>query len=136
MSTKYRALLAMGTLVALSAYAAATAGCDDKLTSSLHECQRIVGSLRPDKAGQMRVFAPDGSEFTAGEAEWMKAQLRLVANACAAGDSVDAAKGLAEVQLLLNERQRAAGWGLTRRAPDESSSCSALHCVGSRSLLN
>jgi hypothetical protein len=98
----------MGSLMASSAFAASNAGCDDKLTNSLHECERIVGSLRPDKAGQMQVFASDGSVFTAGQALWMKGQLRMIAKACADGDAVDAARRLAEVQELLNAHRRAA----------------------------
>ncbi|MGA2861814.1 MAG: hypothetical protein ABSF31_08630 [Steroidobacteraceae bacterium] len=97
----------MGTLLVSSAYAAGAA-CDDKLTASLHECERIVGSLRPDKAGQMRVFASDGSEFTAGQAQWMKGQLQLIAKACAEGDAADASRHLAEVRELLNEHHHGA----------------------------
>jgi hypothetical protein len=81
--------------------------CDDKFLSSLHECERLVGSLRPDKMGQMRVYASDGSEFTAGQAMWMKAQLKRIADDCAGGNSADAAQRLTEVQGLLSEHHRA-----------------------------
>jgi hypothetical protein len=94
-------LSAATVLLGSSAYAASTAGCDDKLTMSLHECERIVGSLRHDKAGQMRVFGPDGSEFTAGQAIWMKNQLRLIATACSDRDAEVAARRLAEVRDVL-----------------------------------
>jgi hypothetical protein len=67
----------------------------------LRECERIVGSLRADKAAQMRVFAPDGSEFTGGQATWMTNQLRLIATACSDGDGEAAARRLAEVQDVL-----------------------------------
>jgi len=90
-----------------AAYAAATAGCDDKLMYTLRHLQLVVGTLRPDKAGQMRVFASDGSEFTAAQAQWMQAQLALVAKACVNGDAADAARRLAEVQQLLSEHRRA-----------------------------
>jgi hypothetical protein len=107
MNRRYLPLLVAGSLMASSVYAANSATCDSNLTNSLRECERIVGSLRPDKAGQMRVFASDGTEYTAGQAQWMKGQLRLIAQACASGDSVDAARRLADVQELLNEHHRA-----------------------------
>jgi hypothetical protein len=100
-------LLGVVSLFVTSAYAFGSE-CDDKLTASLHECQRIVGSLRPDKAGQMRVFASDGSEFTAGQAQWMKGQLAQVAKACDHGNVDEASKRLAEVQQLLSEHHHAA----------------------------
>jgi hypothetical protein len=100
-------LLLCITSLAPSAYAAGSE-CDDTLTTSLHQCERIVGSLRAEKAGQMRVFAFDGSEFTAGQAQWMKGQLRLVAKACDHGDTAEAGRRLAEVQQLISEHHRAA----------------------------
>jgi hypothetical protein len=106
MYTKPLLLAAMGVALGSSAYAAGRAACDDKLTHALRQCQRIVGTMRADKAGQMRVFASDGSEFTAGQAQWMKGQLRLVAWACTHGDCADAARRLADVQQLLNEHHR------------------------------
>src|SRR5580658_6471346 len=100
MNRKLLVLASMALMLGSAAYAAGTAGCDDMLTNALNECQRLVGSLRADKAGQMRVFAPDGSEFTAGQAQWMKGQLRLAAKACADGDVTDAARRLADLQEL------------------------------------
>jgi hypothetical protein len=105
MNRRYLALLAASALMGSDGYAADGAGCDARLTSQLEECQRIVGSLRPDKAGQMRVFASDGSEFTAGQAQWMKQQLRLVSQSCADGDAQQASHLLAQVQQLLKEHQ-------------------------------
>jgi hypothetical protein len=99
------ALLAASLLMVSYACAADGPACDAKLTSALEECERIVGSLRPDKAGQMRVFASDGSEFTAGEAQWMKGQLRLVSRSCADGDVQQASEHLAQVQQLLKEHR-------------------------------
>src|ERR1700693_5659989 len=99
-------LSSSAVLLGSSAYAAGNIGCDDKLTSALPECQRIIGSLRADKAGQMLVFASDGSGFTAGQAQWRKGQLRLVAKACSNGDAADAARRLTDVQQLLNEHHR------------------------------
>jgi hypothetical protein len=101
-------LLATGTLIASSAYGATNTSGDDKLTTSLHECERIVDSLHPDKPAQMRVIASDGSEFTAGQAQWMKGQLRLLVKARADGDAADASRRLIEVRQLLNEHHHAA----------------------------
>lgn len=106
MNPKLSVLWSMALMLGSTAYAANTVGCDDKLTNALHECQRIVGSLRADKAGQMRVFASDGSEFTAEQAQWMKGELKLIAKACADGDADEAGRRLAEVQQLLNEHHR------------------------------
>jgi hypothetical protein len=103
MSNKRWILSSVAVLINTIAYADVPVGCDDKLTASLHECERVVGSLRADKAGQMRVFANDGSEYTAGEAAWMKSQLRLIAKACAGGTIADATRRLTEVQELLKE---------------------------------
>jgi hypothetical protein len=100
--------LAIGTLMAASAYGATNAACDDNFTASLQECQRIVGSLHPDKATQMRVFAADGSEFTAGQAMWLKGQVRLITEACASGQAAEASHRLVEVQKVLSEHHRAA----------------------------
>ena len=112
MNGTYAALFLLSTLLTANAFTGAgscsSSGCDDKLAASLHECERIVGSLRPDKAGQMRVFASDGSEFTVGQAQWMKGQLRLVAKACAEGAVTNASRHLAQVQQLLSEHHRTA----------------------------
>jgi hypothetical protein len=101
---RLHALIAL--LLESTAYAAGSVGCDAKLITSLHETERLVGSLRADKAGQMRVFAPDGSEFTAGQASWMKEQLQLIASACDDGHADDAARRLAQVLDVLKGRRR------------------------------
>jgi hypothetical protein len=85
----------------------ASEGCDAAFTKTFHDCVRIVDSLRPEKTGQMRVFAADGSEFNAGQAQWMKARLHEVEIACARGDQAEAAKILADVQKLLESHRRA-----------------------------
>jgi hypothetical protein len=85
----------------------ASESCDPAFTRTFHDCVRIVDSLRPEKAGQMRVFASDGSEFNAGQAQWMKGRLHAVEIACARGDQAEAAKILAQVQELLKSHQRA-----------------------------
>jgi hypothetical protein len=83
------------------------ASCSPALTEQIVSAERIVDSLRPDKAGQMRVFASDGSEYTAGEALWMKGQLQSVLRACARGDEASAASTLRGVTDLLNAHHKA-----------------------------
>jgi hypothetical protein len=107
MKTTFMGLLALGTLTATGAYAANGSGCDAQLSASLEQAQHIVGSLHPDKPSQMRVYAIDGSEFTAGQSQWMKGALRQVSGACAQGDAAGARERLAEVQELLSEHHRA-----------------------------
>jgi hypothetical protein len=97
--------LSSALLIGSVACANINAGCDGTLTASLHECERLVGSLRADKAGQMLVFAPDGSEFTAAQATWMRSQLRLITQACADGRGEVAAQRLAQVQQLLKAQR-------------------------------
>jgi hypothetical protein len=100
----------VGTAVLLIATAGhAAIGCDESATEQYRHAERIVASLRPEKPGQMRVFAADGSEFNAGQASWMKARLRKYAQLCTHGspeDLAEAAKILAEVQDLLKSHQR------------------------------
>lgn len=108
MSKHLWALSGIVLLIGSTAYADVSDHCDQKTKTSLQECQRIVGSLRADKAGQMRVFASDGSEFTAGQAAWMKSQLKRVAEDCASGDVADATHRLSDVQELLKEHHRPA----------------------------
>jgi hypothetical protein len=101
-------LVLMSALAAVSSAHAATP-CDEAASSQYRDCVRIVDSLRPDKAGQARVFAADGSEFTAGQALWMKGQLRKVARLCASGTTgsqAEAASVLAQVGALLKSHQR------------------------------
>ncbi|HYL00219.1 MAG TPA: hypothetical protein VEU78_03425 [Steroidobacteraceae bacterium] len=84
----------------------ASESCDRSFTEQYRECVRIVDSLRPDKGGQARVFAPDGSEFTAGQARWMQGHLHEVAAACVRGDQARAAQLLGEVRDLLKSHHR------------------------------
>ena len=67
------------------------AGCSPALTEEIASAERIVDSLRPDKAGQMREFASDGSEYSAGEAQWLKGQLKSILGSCGRGDEAAAA---------------------------------------------
>jgi hypothetical protein len=78
------------------------ADCSPMLSKQYANAQRIVDSLKPDKPGQVRVFASDGSEYTAGQALWMKGQLRSVLQACAQADETAAAAGLHGVTDLLS----------------------------------
>ena len=92
-------------LVSAASHPAANAACGDQFMARLHRCERIVGSLRFDKLNQARVFASDGSVYSAEQAQWMKGQLRLVAHACTGGDDpgADAARRLTDVEQLLRE---------------------------------
>ena len=91
----------------LTSSALVYADCGAVLTAKFVNAERIVDSLRPDKPGQVRVFAPDGSEFTAGQALWMKGQLRSVLQACSQGDDASAGSRLLGVTDLLNAHHRA-----------------------------
>ena len=64
--------------------------------------ERIVGSLRPDKPGQARIFAFDGSAYTAAEALWLKGQRRSAGRACASVDEAGAASMLNGMVELVN----------------------------------
>jgi hypothetical protein len=105
MRSRLWALPPAALLIGSIASADVNAGCDQTLTGSLHEYERMVGSLRTDKAGHMFVFAPDGSEFTAAQATWLRNQLRVIAQACTEGRDQVAARSLAEVQQLLKEHR-------------------------------
>jgi hypothetical protein len=83
------------------------ANCSTTFTEQLAGAERIVDSLRPDKPGQMRVFTSDGSDFTAGQALWMKGRVRSVLQACVQGDEVSAASSLHGVTDLLRTHHRA-----------------------------
>ena len=94
-------------MLVLGAVAQAQSPCDS--SSQYKECVRLVDSLRPDKGGQARVFALDGSEFTAGQALWMRGQLRKVARLCASGrpeDQQEAERILTDVHELLQSHHR------------------------------
>jgi hypothetical protein len=86
-------LLALSTLV--------HADCSPRLTEQIVSTERIIDSLRPDKAGQIRVFASDGSKYSAGQAIWMKGQMRDVVAACTKGDNAAAMSHLQAVLDIL-----------------------------------
>ena len=97
----------VGSIYMLAASPMTQAGCNPALTEQIVSAERVVDSLRPDKAGQMRTYASDGSEYTSGQALWMKGQMRAVTRACAKGDEASATAALRGVQELLNAHHRA-----------------------------
>ncbi len=104
-----RVLIHAAAALLVASTAVAEGACDTASMQQYRDCLQVVSSLRPDKAGQQRVFARDGSEFTAGQAIWMQKQLRKVEYLCAhstAADQAEAEKILAEVQQLLKSHQR------------------------------
>ena len=96
----------LGCLTAGPEVARADKGCEPALTSSIRDTQALAYSIRVDKPGLARVYAADGSEFTAGQAHWMKGQMQRVDKACARGDLSDAEQRLASVQALLAAHKR------------------------------
>jgi hypothetical protein len=81
----------------------------EKTSKEYRECVRLVDSLRPEKAGQMRVFAADGSEYNAGQVMWMKVQLRKYEKLCSSAtpdNAAEAAKVLSGVEDLLKSHRR------------------------------
>jgi hypothetical protein len=90
----------------LLASSLAHANCSPSFNERFTSAQRIVDSLRPDKPAQARVSASDGAEYTAGEAQWMKGQLRSALQACSQSDESAAAEKLQGVTVLLNSRHR------------------------------
>jgi hypothetical protein len=98
-------IVASTAILALSNLA--QANCSPTLTEHISSVQRIVDSVRPDKPGQVRVVASDGSVFTSAEAHWMNAQLRLVQKNCAQRDEAAADKALHEVNNLLSAHKPA-----------------------------
>jgi hypothetical protein len=102
-------VVGLAAVACLATPAFAGSPCDGVASQQYRDSVRIVDSLHPDKAGQARVFTLDGSEFTAGQALWMKGQLREVARLCASGasrDQEEAARLLAEVRELIRSHQR------------------------------
>lgn len=103
-------ILAAAAVVSVGTVFAAPS-CDPVLMQQYRQCSQIVDTLRPEKSGQSRVFASDGSEFTAGQALWMQGQLRKIERLCNQGtpeSQAQAAAALTAVQDLLRSHQRAA----------------------------
>jgi hypothetical protein len=81
--------------------------CDPAMMQQYRECAHVVGSLRPEKAGQARVFAYDGSEYTGGQALWLQGQLRRFERLCASDSpaaKTEATRVLVDVETLLKSR--------------------------------
>lgn len=97
-------VVAVNGLASSSLYASER--CDRSFLQQYHDAARVVDSLRPDKGGQMRVYATDGSEFTAGQVRWMRGQLRLVDEACLRSDQAAAIRVLNGVQQLVQTHRR------------------------------
>jgi len=97
--------LALTAVLLASARASANSNCV-ALGDQLQALQRLADSLRPDKPGLARVYAYDGTEFSAGQALWLKGQLREVEAACARRDEAAAAQRLEAVQQLIQARRR------------------------------
>lgn len=90
----------------MAASAHADTGCSAALMTRLESLARIADSLHVDKPGQARVFALDGSEYSAGQSYWMQGQLRKAARLCAprSGDGeAQAARVIAQVERLVHE---------------------------------
>jgi hypothetical protein len=105
MAARIHFIVASTALLALSNLA--QANCSPSLSEHISSVQRIVNSVRPDKPGQVRVVASDGSVFTSAEAHWMNAHLRLVQKSCAQGDEAAADTALRDVDSLLSAHHRA-----------------------------
>jgi hypothetical protein len=103
MTTTTASAFATACLVASSL---AHANCSPAFIDRFASTERIVGSLRPDKPAQARVSAADGSEYTAGQAQWMKGQLRSALHACTQGDESGAVATLQRVTDLLNSHHQ------------------------------
>jgi hypothetical protein len=83
--------------ICLMASSLAHANCNAEFVERFTRAERIVDSLRPDKPAQARVSAADGSEYTAGQAQWMKGQLRAALRAYTQGNESGAAATLERV---------------------------------------
>ena len=84
----------------------AAEGCTPAQFDALQKSEHIVASLRPDKPGQARVFAIDGTEFTAGQSLWMRGQLNKSSRACVRGEGSTAAVLLTELQQFIQSHVR------------------------------
>lgn len=106
MADRYRFWLPVLAFGVLAAAGNARADCDSSFGSTLQNTERFVATMRADKPGQARVFAVDGSEYTAGLVRWMTAELRAAGRDCRDARPAEAAKHLAAVQETLSSSQR------------------------------
>jgi hypothetical protein len=84
---------------------ARAAECDEGFVREVSGVTRVIESLKLDKPGQARVFATDGTEFTGGQALWLKGQLRAIERACERGDREAASRRLPPLVELVLTRQ-------------------------------
>lgn len=101
---RFRYALAAAGVAALASAGAHAAGCGAAFDQSYDTYLRVIDSLRPEKPGALRVFAVDGSEFTGGQALWMKGQARDIERACARGDTEGASQRLKPLQAFIDSR--------------------------------
>ena len=106
MPFKLPILLYAALLACVTAQADADTRCDSTMATSIHAAQLIVDSIRVDKPGLARVYAADGSEFTAGQALWMKGQMTDIEKACANGNQSSAAERLTAIQDVVAAHRR------------------------------
>jgi hypothetical protein len=96
-------------MAGVAAVAQAQTGCSASVMARLDSVDRIAGSLHPDKPGQMRVFARDGSVYSGGQILWMQGQLRRAARLCArmeANNQAQAALVIGEIETLVQAHAR------------------------------
>ena len=84
----------------------AAQGCDTASMERYQAYRRLAVSLRPEKPGQIRVFAANGAEFTAGQALWIHGQLRRIDAACTRGDQAEANRLLSALERLIEAHKR------------------------------
>jgi hypothetical protein len=98
MAKSFQALtLALG-LGLLGCGTSAWADCDPALLASMRDAERLVDPMRADKPGQARVFAADGSEYSAGQVRWLAAELHTAERNCRAGNFAAAREHLTAVE--------------------------------------
>jgi hypothetical protein len=101
-------LIVIATILGAVGDGRASGGCDVILMQQYRDCVRVVESLRPSKSVRARMFAYDGSEYSATQASWMKSQLREFGRLCASGlvgDRVQAVGALHAVQELIRSHR-------------------------------
>jgi hypothetical protein len=101
MSNVNRGFVVAATLSALGFQSIAAAQCAPPVQASLDSVARRVLALRLDKPAQARVFAADGSEYTAAAVHLMHTALRHAETACERGDALEAGRQLEDLGDLL-----------------------------------
>jgi hypothetical protein len=98
---KFGIVVTLASSLLAPAAALADPACDVATASKLRALERFADFVRIDKPGLARVYGQDGTELTAGEALWMKGQLRGADTACAHGDPAGAGRRLQAVEGLI-----------------------------------